>query len=201
MRLITFGDSFTAGYGISESQKWVGHGAPDKFEDFYRRMNSWPKFLAQKLKIPFVNMGMCNNFGNNDIYKLIKENVDELLPDDLIIVAFSFPYRNLTTANSDYKNIDTILKNYNRFYFNAFYPIFTDEKPEMDLDLSKFIRPNYTFSMYLGEVEREKSIALFQNNSWYNDKSLDGSQHPNYEGYKHIAEFVYSEIKDKIDLL
>ena len=51
--------------------------------------------------------------------------------------------------------------------------------------------------MYLGEVEKEKGIPLFQNNSWYNNESIDGSHHPNYEGYKHIAEFVYAEIKDK----
>ena len=35
MRLITFGDSFTNGYGVSESIKWGGHGSPDMFEDLY----------------------------------------------------------------------------------------------------------------------------------------------------------------------
>jgi lysophospholipase L1-like esterase len=201
MRLVTFGDSFTAGYGVSDSKKWAGHGAPDKFEDFYRRMNSWPRFLAEKLNVPFINMGMSNNFGNNDIYNLIKENLEELNEDDLIIIAFSFPYRNLTTANSDYRNIDKILSSHKRYYFNAFYPMFNDEIIENDLNLQNFIKPNYTFSMYLGEMEKKIKKPLFQNNSWYNNDSIDGSQHPNLDGYKHIAEFVYDSIKDKVNLL
>ena len=200
MRLVTFGDSFTAGYGVSQSKKWAGRGATNKFEDFYRRMNSWPRFLAEKLNIPFINMGMCNNFGNNDIYKLINENINELLENDLIIVAFSFPYRNLTTANSDYRNIDRILNSYNRFYFNAFYPIFNDEVPEPDLNLTNFIKPNYTFSEYLGEIELKINKPLFQNSSWYNNESKDGSQHPNLNGYRYIAKFIYDNIKDKVNL-
>ncbi len=141
MRLVTFGDSYTNGYGLSDSIKWKGHGSPNDFEDYYRRMNSWPRYVAEKLNIPFINMGKCNNFGNNDIYNLIKVNLNELLSDDLIIIAFSFPYRNLTTPNSDYKVIDDLLKNYNRYYFNAFYPMFNDEEP-VDLDFSRFIEPN-----------------------------------------------------------
>jgi lysophospholipase L1-like esterase len=198
MRLITFGDSFTNGYGISESKKWCGHGKPDMFEDLYRRMNSWPRYTSERLSIPVVNMGKCNNFGNNDMYNLIKENIDELLKTDIVIVAFSYPYRNTTSPIDDYKKIDELLKPYKRFYFNAFYPMFEDEYEIVDIDFTNFIKPNYTFSQHLGEIEKREHIPLFQNNSWYTNELLDGSQHPNLNGYKQIGNYVYDQIKDKL---
>jgi lysophospholipase L1-like esterase len=195
MRLVTFGDSYTSGYGLSDSIEWKGCGSPNDFEDYYRRMNSWPRYVAEKLGIPFINMGKCNNFGNNDIYKLIKENMDELLSDDLIIIAFSFPYRNLTTPNNDYKAIDNLLKNYNRYYFNAFYPMFNDEEP-IDLDFSRFIEPNYTFADYLRDSEKLTNVSYFENNAFYGYEGVKlGGLHPNLNGYKKISEFVYNKIE------
>ena len=196
MRLVTFGDSYTNGYGLSNSDKCRGHGAPNDFEDYYRRMNSWPRYVAEKLGIPLINMGKCNNFGNNDIYNLIKENMDELLSDDLIIIAFSFPYRNLTTPNNDYKAIDDLLKNYNRYYFNAFYPMFNDEEP-IDLDFSRFIEPNYTFADYLRDSEKLTNVSYFENNAFYGYEGVqEGGLHPNLDGYKKISEFVYNKLKN-----
>lgn len=196
MRLVTFGDSYTNGYGLSNSDKWRGVGAPNDFEDYYRRMNSWPRYVAEKLGIPLINMGKCNNFGNNDIYNLIKENMDELLSDDLIIIAFSFPYRNLTTPNNDYKAIDDLLKNYNRYYFNAFYPMFNDEEP-IDLDFSRFIEPNYTFADYLRDSEKLTNVSYFENNAFYGYEGVqEGGLHPNLDGYKKISEFVYNKLKN-----
>ncbi len=199
MRLVAFGDSFTHGYGISDSIKWKGSAHPNKFEDFYRRMNSWPRYLAEKLDIPFINMGQCA-IGNKEIYEIIKENVDEILDDDLIIVAFSFPYRNTTSPNDDYKKIDEILKNHNRYYFNAFYPTFNDEEP-INIDFSRFIRPDYSFASYLQNVEKAIQKPLFENNCWYSPLNIEGNQHPNLEGYKHIAQFIYDELKEKLNLL
>jgi len=195
MRLVTFGDSYTNGYGLSDSNKWKGHGFPNDFEDYYRRMNSWPRYVAEKLGVPFINMGKCNNFGNNDIYKLIKENMDELLSTDLILIAFSFPYRNLTTPNNDYKIIDELLKEYNRYYFNAFYPMFNDETP-INLNFERFIEPTYTFADYLRDSEKLTGIPYFENEAFYGyDGVKEGGLHPNLNGYKKIAEFVYNKIE------
>lgn len=195
MRLVTFGDSYTNGYGLSDSNKWKGHGSPNDFEDYYRRMNSWPRYVAEKLGVPFINMGKCNNFGNNDIYKLIKENMDELLSTDLILIAFSFPYRNLTTPNDDYKIIDDLLKEYNRYYFNAFYPMFNDETP-INLNFERFIEPTYTFADYLRDSEKLTGIPYFENKAFYGyDGVKEGGLHPNLNGYKKIAEFVYNKIE------
>lgn len=195
MRLVTFGDSYTNGYGLSDSNKWKGYGSPNDFEDYYRRMNSWPRYVAEKLGVPFINMGKCNNFGNNDIYKLIKENMDELLSTDLILIAFSFPYRNLTTPNDDYKIIDDLLKEYNRYYFNAFYPMFNDETP-INLNFERFIEPTYTFADYLRDSEKLTGIPYFENEAFYGyDGVKEGGLHPNLNGYKKIAEFVYNKIE------
>ncbi len=199
MRLVTFGDSYTNGYGLSDSIKWRGHGSPNEFEDYYRRMNSWPRYVAEKLNIPFINMGKCNNFGNNDIYNLIKQNIDELLSDDLIIIVFSFPYRNLTTPNDDYKKIDELLKNHNRYYFNAFYPMFKDEEPD-NVDFSRFIMPEYTFADYLRDSEKLTNTPYFENGAFYGYEGVkEGGLHPNLEGYKKIAEFVHNKIENICD--
>lgn len=198
-RLVTFGDSFTAGYGVSDSEKWRGHGRPDKFEDFYRRMNSWPRFLADKLDLPFVNMGMCDNFGNRDIYNLIKENTDELLKDDIIIVAFSYPYRNETSPIEDYQLIDYILSDYKRFYFNAFFPIFEEEGEYEFLNLKNFINHTNSFVDFL--IKREKLTNKFyfeKNQFWKNTSRRGGYIHPNLLGYKEISNYIYSEIKQLI---
>ena len=51
---------------------------------------------------------------------------------------------------------------------------------------------------HLGEIEKREHIPLFQNNSWYTIELLDGSQHPNLNGYKQIGNYVYDQIKDKL---
>jgi len=195
-RLVTFGDSFTAGYGVSDSEKWRGHGRPDKFEDFYRRMNSWPRFLAEKLDTTFVNMGMCDNFGNRDIYNLIKENKIELLSDDLIIIAFSFPYRNETSPIEDYKKISELLKDHNVIYFNAFFPIFEEELNYEFLDLTNFLNYKESFIEHLIECEKNTNKPHFEKNEfWKAESKRGGWLHPNLLGYKEIANYIFDKLK------
>ena len=201
-RLVAFGDSYTAGYGVSISDKWRGHGRPDDFENFYRRMNSWPRYVAEHFDIPYVNMGYCDNFGNRDIYNLIVDVFDELHDDDLILIAFSYPYRNETSPIEDYTLIDSLLSNHNRYYFNAFYPMFRHEIID-NIEINNFIDIDWSFADYLAECENERhdkpSDFLFE---YFSKRDItatnDGSQHPSLYGYKKISEYVINSLTDKL---
>jgi|TARA_Y100000034_G_C6769233_1_gene343093 hypothetical protein len=194
-RLVTFGDSFTCGYGISDT-----HIHDDKFERNFALMNCWPRWVAEKLKIPFINMGECST-GNYDIGKKIKLYKDKLLPDDIIIIAFSYPYRNETSPIKDYQRIDKLLLNYERYYFNAFYPMFKKEYEEdyEHLNLLNFIDKDKSFIDCLVESEKINNTPLFQGNNFWKPTAQSPSGeaitlHPNLNGYKVISKYIFNKI-------
>jgi lysophospholipase L1-like esterase len=64
------------------------------------------------------------------------------------------------------------------------------------LDFSRFIEPNYTFADYLRDSEKVTNVPYFENGAFYGYEGVkDGGLHPNLDGYKKIAEFVYDKIK------
>ena len=94
MRLICFGDSWTAGHGVETDKFYKEKAFPNVFIQKLREQNSWVKWVGQKLEIPFVNLGVCGH-GNEYIFNdmvLIKGG-NHLESDDIIIVMFSYPYR------------------------------------------------------------------------------------------------------------
>ena len=72
MRLITFGDSWTAGHGIETDVKYKEEPFPHMFIQKLRDMNSWPRYVADKFKCSYVNLGVCG-YGNEYILKDLKE--------------------------------------------------------------------------------------------------------------------------------
>jgi hypothetical protein len=94
MKLICFGDSWTAGHGVETDIKYKEVAHPEKFITNLRNQNSWPRWVAQKLDCLYVNCGVCG-YGNEYILKEIEQSFDMgfILPDDIIIVMFSYPYR------------------------------------------------------------------------------------------------------------
>mgnify|MGYP000350511458 CR=1 FL=1 len=75
MRLITFGDSWTAGHGIETDVKYKEEPFPHMFIQKLRDMNSWPRWVSDKLKCEYVNLGVCG-YGNEYILKDLKETVE-----------------------------------------------------------------------------------------------------------------------------
>ena len=62
-RLVAFGDSWTAGHGVETDPRYRDIARPEPFVHNLRLSNSWPRWLAQALDIPFVNLaeaGICN---------------------------------------------------------------------------------------------------------------------------------------------
>jgi hypothetical protein len=204
MRLICFGDSWTAGHGIEDEIIYKEEPFPPMFYQKLRDMNSWPRWTAEKLNCPYVNLGVCG-YGNEYILKDLKLCVDNgyFKNDDIIIIMFSYPYRykdkNVYTIIEIYEMMEDLLKNYNHFYFNSFFPTFKHE----DYDLTKlpeyFINPNGCVSDLLKDYELKNDISVWEYNSrsvWNdNEKFYEGDYHPNLLGYKIIGEYIYEKIK------
>jgi hypothetical protein len=204
MKLITFGDSWTAGHGVEEDSKYQRiAGGNDYVVDNWRSQNSWPRWVADKLNIEYINMGQCG-IGNhhilqNQIKDIFKGNY--LKDDDVIIVMFSYPYRNATNPIEDFLKYEEILKNYKHFYFNSFYPMFKDEE-NINLDLTNFIEPENTMLDMLLEYQKETGINPWNYNiniTTFDDNRLRlGEYHPNINGYRKIANVIYEKIKNKL---
>lgn len=202
MRLITFGDSWTAGHGVEDDSKYKRIGSvpgSNEFLEKLRTMNSYPRFLSDKLNCPFINFGVCG-ISNEMIYYNVKTVVKSKLlkDDDIIIVMLTYPYRGHRSPIEIFDLLETELKPYKHFYFNGWYNTFENE----DYDVSKlptyFINPTKNFSDWLIEYEIEndanvweygcRSIWDSELNKWTND------YHPNMDGYKIIANEIYKNI-------
>lgn len=203
MRLICFGDSWTMGHGVETDVKYKEIAHPKEGEEFIyklRMCNGWPRWLANKWDCPFVAIGECGgtNFGiRNSIQSLLDNNF--LQKDDLIIVMFSFPYRDIDGPIKNFKRIETLLKPFQHFYFNGFYPMFANENQFKTQTLPDyFISPTETISNRLREYEIANDISVWEygSRSVYDDAVNYhlGDYHPNLLGYKIVAEYIYKEI-------
>ena len=127
MRLITFGDSWTEGHGVEEDEKYKENVLPPTFIKKLRMMNSWPRYVADKLKCEFVNMGVCG-YGNEYIFNDLKETIENgfISKDDVVIIMLSYPYRykkNPYDLVKFFWEMEKTLTNYKHLYFNSLFSI------------------------------------------------------------------------------
>lgn len=205
MRLICFGDSWTAGHGVDDNIKYKEDVNPNQFITNLRNNNSYPRWLSDLIGCSFVNMGVCG-YGNLDILETVKEVINEELinKDDVIIIQFSYPhrYRNKKPNNNPlyiFPHLETILSPYRHFYFNGFYPLFKDEDFDITSLPNSFINPDKTFADYLRGYEIQNNIGVWEYGSrsvWNDEKGFwEGDYHPNLKGYQLIANYIFDEIK------
>lgn len=212
MRLLTFGDSWTAGHGIETDSTFKENAHPIQGKGFIvnlRRFNSWPRYVAEKLDCVFVNNGYCGA-GNHDIYNEVKILFDDKMIEDgdVFIIMFSYPhrYRIKKPENNPievFKKLEELLKSHKRFYFNSFYPTFKDEEGFDTTTLPDyFINPNGTIADILKEYEIKNDSSVWEYGSrsiWNDEKNFwEGDYHPNLLGYKLIANEILNQIKDKL---
>jgi len=206
MRLITFGDSWTEGHGVEEDEKYKENVLPPTFIKKLRMLNSWPRYVADKLKCEFVNMGVCG-YGNEYIFKDLKETIENgfISKDDVVIIMLSYPYRYKKTSYDLVKffwEMDKTLTNYKHLYFNSFFPTFKEEKFDTSNLPDTFINPNGCVSDMLKEYEIKNDISVWEYGSrsvWNDEKNFwEGDYHPNSLGYKIIGEYIFEQIKNKI---
>lgn len=203
MRLICFGDSWTAGHGVETNKKYKEEPFPDMFTQKLREQNSWPRYVANELNCTYVNLGVCG-YGNHYIYRDIQDCIKNGLidVDDTIIVVFSYPYRyvrhNEYGVAELFWKIEKLLENYKHFYFNSFFPTFQEEDFDITTLPNSFINPKGTLSEILKnyEIEKNESVWEYDSRSVWNDNKnyWEGDYHPNALGYKIIGEYIYEEI-------
>ena len=162
MRLITFGDSWTAGHGVETEKEYKENPTPPKFIEKLREQNSFPKWLGNLLNISYINLGVCG-YGNEYIYKAVKENLKFINKEDVIVIVFSYPHRyqkyNKYTPEELFKKFEILLYDYKKFYFNGFYPFIEND----DFNFPKYyINPKGTLSYQLQveEMVNKKSDIL-----------------------------------------
>lgn len=207
MKLICFGDSWTAGHGVETNEKYKEVAYPNEgkgFIDKLRKMNSWPRWVAEKIGCEYVNFGVCG-YSNKQILEDIWDVKDcgFFENDDIIIVMLSYPYRFSNINEADvvgiFNEMEIALEGTKHFYFNSFFPTF---KEEISFNInslpSNFILPNYCMSDMLKDYEEKNDISVWEYGSrkvWTNGREYDeGGFHPNLLGYKIMADFIYNEI-------
>jgi lysophospholipase L1-like esterase len=207
MKLVCFGDSWTAGHGVETDPKYKELAFPDMFTQKLREQNSWPRWVANELNSVYVNMAVCG-YGNDYISRDIEVSLNEkyIEKDDIVIVMLSYPYRYkkydaLSVVDLFWK-IENLLSNYKHFFFNSFYPTFREEDFDVSLLPKCFIDPNNTMSEILKEYEIKNNIGVWEYGSrsvWNDEKNYwEGDYHPNALGYQIIGRHVYEKIKDKL---
>jgi hypothetical protein len=206
MRLITFGDSWTEGHGVEEDEKYKENVLPPTFIKKLRMMNSWPRYVADKLKCEFVNMGVCG-YGNEYIFKDLKETIENefISKDDVVIIMLSYPYRYKKNSYDLVKffwEMEKTLTNYKHLYFNSFFPTFKEEDFNTVNLPETFINPNGCVSDVLKQYEIDNDVAIWEYGSrsvWNDEKNFwEGDYHPNSLGYKIIGDYIYEQIKNKL---
>jgi lysophospholipase L1-like esterase len=206
-RLICFGDSWTAGHGVETDVYWK-EGEPSDFIVKLRQMNSWPRWLSDKLDCVFVNFGVCA-WSNKQIAEQVETIVNQkyITKDDIVITMFSYPHRYRETNILDspekiFEKLEKLLTPYQHFYFNSFYPTFKDEGYYTKNLPDYFIKPDECVSDILKKYEIEYNISVWEYESrsvWNNELNFwTGDYHPNLLGYKLIADHIYQEINNKI---
>jgi hypothetical protein len=202
MRLICFGDSWTAGHGIEEDVQYKEIPFPNMFTQKLRNMNSWPRWVADKLECLYINLGVCG-FGNEFILNEIKsvKKDGHFKKDDIIIVMLSYPYRytgDTYNVIEIYEQMEQELNGLNHFYFNSFFPTFKEEHYNTNKLPDYFINPDGCVSDILREYEIKNDIGVWEYGSrsvWNDEKNFyEGDYHPNLDGYKIIGNHIYNEI-------
>lgn len=203
MKLIAFGDSWTAGHGVEVDSLYKENPTPPLFIEKLREQNSWPRWLADKMKIPFVNMGVCG-YGNEYIFDSIEKSIEGgfIENNDLIIVVFSYPYRykryNKYTPLELFNKFEELLEDYNHYYFNGFFPLLYDENIDFRALPKSYINPKGTLSYILEVEELQNNENVWEYNSkkvWNDELNYhEGDYHPNLRGYQLIADYIYKEL-------
>jgi len=91
MMLHAYGDSWTEGQGCN---RIVEDSLPKEKRPSYRKENSWVKFLADKLNIPFINNAVSGN-ANNKIFNQIVSDIQskKIKNNDFVTIMWSSSLR------------------------------------------------------------------------------------------------------------
>lgn len=200
-RLVTFGDSWTAGHGVETELKYKEVIDCGLFINTLRNSNGWPRYLAEHMDVPFVNLGVCN-LGNPEIIEKIRTYKQFLRKKDLIIVMLSYAYRAGGDPTVDINTINEELSGYNYYILNSFYPTFLNVPESLmeGINLDRFLWHQHPLSIVLEEYEQIHDVSVweygFRKVGERKDAFLGGDFHPNTLGYKVLGEKIFDIIPE-----
>lgn len=204
-RLIAFGDSWTHGHGVEDDITWKEQALPNDFVFQWRQLNSWPRWLSDRFGMLYLNFGLAG-LCNSRINQVIHAFLPYLRPDDLVIVMWSYPYRGSPNAWDEKRTLQEILQDtnqllngYNYFYFNSFFPTFSQEPwVKNEVDITRFVQVDGCAADMLREHERQHDVSVweYQSRNVTDDRQNFqwGDYHPNVFGYQLMADWMYDGI-------
>lgn len=172
MRIVAFGDSFTAGEGANYDYTETLSTFEEK--EKYQKSHSWPKYLSDLMKVGYENNGEIGST-NYRIFSNIFEqySVKNIKEDDLIIIMWSSPIRDhlpffpniwSTTGPiglgwslkelSSPKSMELFSKRYFKDSKSSFGDTFHLVKRYVESDLFNFFNDSY-FKYYINNVYDE----------------------------------------------
>lgn len=203
-RLIAIGDHWTAGKGIESDDKYKNI-EPDLFVKAERLNNAWPRWLAEKFNIPFINLGNETHDGNK-IRVTTKQALLSCSREDLIVIMWGHPYKHLQRPVAAGVTLDLLmqdmiqtLEGYDYYFCNAYHPIFREEEAlKPTLRLHRFIDVDSSAADIISAAGKESDRKVWN----YDDTNVDGDtwnilqgKHcPNLTGQKIIADWLYKKI-------
>lgn len=199
-RILAFGDSWTKGHGVETDIDYKENPKPPQFIDKLREQNSWPSQLSSLMRIPAINFGECG-IGNRKILQLIQDTIRSgfVKKDDIFLIMLSYPYRDSDPVEV-YTDMEQTLEGYNHLYFNSFYNTFDSDSIDY-VNTTNFIEVGQCMSDLLSDYEMINNISVWEYQSrrvWEDETGLRvGDYHPNYLGYRIIAEQIYEWISNR----
>jgi hypothetical protein len=180
--LYTFGCSFTAYYNNHENYIKYKKYKQGKFP------SHWTELLSNKLKLKLKNFGY-SGMGNDQIFQLIANNSNSYVPDDIIVVGWSFTNR-FKWAN-DNLNV-----------WERIGPGFKDNSMFISESTKNEIMVNRSSPLYINDIRNyEKLLDLFANKSqikiyyWSFDSNVINNKTEENNNF-----ILYSQLKDNNSL-
>jgi len=209
-KIVAFGDSWTQGHGVEDDPNFKEVATPDSFIYHLRMCNSWVRWLADKFKLPFVNISQCG-IDNTKILEYIKIYRQKLTADDIVLIMWSYPYRHLNKEQTKHILLEDIileaeqhLQGLNYFFISSFVPTFKEEPDLLQrFDSSKWIDIEGCAADVLNEYERINDISVWEYNSRkvYDEHSFSlGDYHPNLFGYQILGDYIYNKLHEKFNI-
>lgn len=176
MKIVAIGDSITEGYPFSKQESWVEH-------------------LAQELKCPVVNQGICGDFTSGMRVRFQRDVIDHV-PTHVIILGGANDAYEKIHLESVSANIKAMEKSCRQ---NDIVPIFGLPTPSLLQEEEQFLSK---YRNWMKSYADEKRILLIDFYSAFMNKinTGQGAQlyvdevHPSIEGYALMGEVVVSEI-------
>ena len=203
-RLIAIGDQWTSGKGIEEDKRYKSDPI-DEFVKNERLMNSWPRWLADKFEMPYINLGN-EILDANKIRVVTKRALLDANRDDIIIIMWGHPYKHLQRPVAATATIDIIIRDmidclegFDYYFCNAYFPFFREEpvlKPE--LRLHRFLDVDNTAADMLLQysLQNDRDVWNYADRDVKHDKFglMQGYHCPNLLGHQLIADWLYGLI-------